>query len=84
MQYSHQKAWPTLEKNLAQQLLYPCSGLFYGPQDGMFQKYADAVTRCGANVSYLTKKQAEKAFPQFNFHSTDGILQADQGLTPNR
>jgi len=75
MQYSHQVAWPILQQKLKQKLLYPCSGLFYGPQDGLFQKYVAAVTQCGANVSHLTKKQAEKEFPQFQFHTTDGILQ---------
>ena len=75
MQYSHRIAWPTLEKELHQQLLYPCAGLFYGPQDGLFQKYAHAIEQSPAHVSRLTPKQAQKTFPQFHFHSTDGILQ---------
>lgn len=75
MQYCHQVSWPELEKTLNQSFRYPCKGLFYGPEDGLFQKYRDAILEAGANVEQLSTQKAKEVFPQFNFTNNDGILQ---------
>ena len=75
MQYCHQNSWPTLERVLGTSLRHPCKGLFYGPSDGQFQKYQRAMQETGANVQELSLQQAQKVFPQFRFHTSDGILQ---------
>ena len=74
MQEAHNKYWPTLSKTLGTQLLYPCSGIFFGPEDGLIQQYQEAVQEAGARVDPISFSQASTQFPQFSFQSNDVIL----------
>jgi len=74
MQQAHHEIWPRLEKELKKTLIHPCSGLFFGPQDGLIQDYTSAVQEAGAQVEACTIEHAKKQFPQFSFLPTDAIL----------
>lgn len=74
MQYAHLQAWPELEKDLGAQLLFPTLGLFFGPEYGHIQQYAEAVHSIGAQVEPLSIVSAKKRFPQFKFRSDDLVL----------
>lgn len=74
MQEAHNISWPALEKELGTQLLHPCSGIFFGPEDGLIQQYQSAVQEAGARVEPIPFPQAAKQFPQFSFHHNDLVL----------
>lgn len=74
MQHAHLRAWPELEQDLGEQILYPTRGLFFGPEEGHIQQYAEAVLAAGAQVEPLSYTRAKKLFPQFKFKASDLIL----------
>ena len=74
MQEAHNVSWPTLEQALGIQLLHPCSGIFFGPEDGLIQQYQSAVQEAGARVEAIPISQASSQFPQFSFSPNDVVL----------
>ena len=74
MQETHQKYWPALSTALGTQLLNPCAGIFFGPEDGIIQQYQAAVREAGARVEPISLSQAAKRFPQFSFQANDIVL----------
>lgn len=86
MQVAHQEAWPQLESDAKTQLIYPTPGCFFGPPEGKYKNYEQAVTTVGVDVEPLSPQEARKRFPMFHFNDaagalwdrTSGIVAADQ------
>ena len=74
MQEAHNQYWPALSNALGMQLLYPCHGIFFGPEDGIIQRYYSAVQEAGASVKLISNSIASSQFPQFLFQSNDMVL----------
>lgn len=74
MQIAHNDAWPQLESDAQTQLIYPTPGCFFGPPDGKYTSYVDAVTKVGVDVEPLTPQEAQKRFPMFHFNGAAGAL----------
>ena len=74
MQIAHNQAWPQLERDAGQHLIYPTPGCFFGPPGGKYDRYAEAVTTVGVHVEPLTPAEARKRFPLFRFNNTAGVL----------
>jgi sarcosine oxidase len=66
--------WPLLEKEAGEQLIFPCDGLFFGPEDGLLPVYAAAVQAAGARVEGIGRAQAAARFPQFRLLPGEGAL----------
>ncbi len=66
--------WPRLEAELGEQLIFPRDGLFFGPEEGMFPRYAQAVVEAGAAVEGLSRSQMATRFPQFRLLPGEGAL----------
>jgi sarcosine oxidase len=85
MQRVHAESWPALEARVGRRLIHPNPGCFFGPEDGLFGDYADAVSEVigegatgagamGGGVERLTAARAAERFPQFNFAPGEGVL----------
>lgn len=57
--------WLRLEAELGERLIHPCDGLFFGPEDGMFPRYARSVQEAGARVEGIGRAGMAARFPQF-------------------
>ena len=74
MQEAHQRAWPSLEAEVGQQLIHPGDGIFWGPPDGPISAYKEAVLEVGAPVETLSPSQARQKFPAFRFPDAKEVL----------
>lgn len=74
MQIAHNEFWPQLEQDADTQLIYPTPGCFFGPPEGKYKSYAEAVTAVGVDVEALTPEEARKRFPLFHFENAAGVL----------
>ena len=75
MRYAREEEWPRLENDSGKKLIRPCDGCIFGPEHGLFQKYAQTVLKINPQVHILDLKTAQRQFPQIQFNSGDGILQ---------
>lgn len=66
--------WPRLEAEVGERLVFPCDGLFFGPEDGLLPVYARAVQAAGAKVEGIGRAQAAARFPQFRLLPGEGAL----------
>lgn len=74
MNLCNAEAWPSLEKEANQTLRQPSPCVFFGPEDGPFAKYAEAVIAGGAHVERIDRSTAQKRYPAFRFQEGYGIL----------
>ena len=74
MQIAHNESWPQLERDAGTQLIYATGGCFFGPPNGRFQNYAEAVAAAGADVELLTVDEGRRRFPMFRFGNATGVL----------
>ena len=74
MQVAHGESWPQLERDAGVQLIYPTPGCFFGPPEGKYSSYAEAVTEVGVDVETLTPEEGRKRFPVFRFDNAAGVL----------
>jgi sarcosine oxidase len=74
MRRLHTEEWPRLEADFGEQLVRPWPGCFFGPADGPFARWAEAVAEAGAVVMRLSPAEGRRRFPQFRFDSADGVL----------
>lgn len=80
--------WPLLESELGERLIFPRDGLFMGPEDGMFPRYARSVHEAGAAVEGLSRAAMAARFPQFRllpgeaamWDRTAGVVAAERTL----
>jgi len=84
----HQQAWPRLESELGEQLVYATPGLFFGPERGPFGAFLDATLAAGVAVEEIARVEAAARFPLLRFEAGDrvlldhtaGVLAADRTL----
>ena len=62
MQFALANSWPRLESDLGIQLLWPAAGCFFGPSDGLIQRYADAVMSAGFVTCQALEAPGEGSF----------------------
>lgn len=73
-QVAHRDCWPALEAALGRPLRLATPGVFFGPADGPFAKYARATLGSGAAVEALDVAAARQRFPLLRFDDDDGVL----------
>ena len=74
MQEVHSVDWPELQAALGERLIHPSPGCLFGPAEGPFHRYADAVLAVGVDVDLIDAKQAQRRFPQFRFGDAEAVL----------
>lgn len=74
VQQAHREEWPALEAAAGEPLLTPRDGCFFGPWDGPFRAYTEAVSAEGADVVLLDPAEAHRRFPMFHFPKDEGVL----------
>lgn len=67
-------AWIELARWAGRDLVRPCGGLFWGPEQGGIGACASAVTEAGAAVDRLPLRRAVRDFPGFRFSRGDVVL----------
>lgn len=75
MRYAQAEEWPRLEKESGEQLVHPRSGCIFGPEHGLFQKYAQTVLPLNPHVRPLDLPNARQQFPHLRFEPQDAVLQ---------
>ena len=74
MQDAHQRLWPALERRVDSTLITAVQGCFFGPLQGIFPAYKQAIVTGGAAVEELSVAQARQRFPMFQINDDDGVL----------
>lgn len=67
MQVAHGEAWPALEADAGMPLRHRRDGCFFGPVDGPFRDYVDAVTAVDVDAEVIEGAEARRRFPMFRF-----------------
>lgn len=76
----NQQEWPELEKSCGKKLVHRTGGCLFGPEGGLFDRYAKAVAEAGADVDLLDEKQAASRFPAFNLNGLKALADHTAGL----
>jgi len=74
------EAWPALSQSLGRSLIRPCRGCFFGPSEGLLEKYAAGVQLGGVPVQRLTGRDARQEFPQLNLPHGQALLDTTAGV----
>ncbi len=80
MQRANEIDWPELENASGKKLVHRTGGCLFGPEGGLFDRYAKSVAETGADVDLLNGKQAAKRFPAFNFNGLNALADHTAGL----
>ncbi len=67
MQVAHGEAWPALEADAGTRLLHKRDGCFFGPVDGPFRDYVDAIGAVDVDAEVIEGAEARRRFPMFRF-----------------
>lgn len=75
MRTARLEEWPALEADAGEQLIHPCEGCFFGPEQGPFAEYLAVAQRLDrSEVERLDWENAQKRFPMFRFEEGDACL----------
>ncbi len=74
MRHALEHCWPRLEADAGVQLHFPVEGCFFGPRDGLIQRYAQAVAQADPRVQALSPTQARARFAAMHFEDDDLVL----------
>ncbi|TNE47047.1 MAG: N-methyl-L-tryptophan oxidase [Deltaproteobacteria bacterium] len=74
MKECNSEAWPQLESDAGRKLIVPHRCCIYGPTQGPFSDYAEAVVSAGADVIEIDHATARQRFPALRFYEGDGVL----------
>jgi monomeric sarcosine oxidase len=67
MQVAHGEAWPALEADAGRPLRRKRDGCFFGPIDGPFRDYVDAIAQVDVDAEAIEGAEARRRFPMFRF-----------------